>query len=151
MFAYIVIFPYLCIVKIKQVTVMTNKETIKKRFISSNTKMRKDGSIRTLASFREKYGDMSLDDAFELFYAEVTGFLSLKDKIKEFENFLRNEVAEGRCVYQESRISESRYYRWNGTKYRFSSHVYPTGSMTDEVMRVVDFAANPELINNVKY
>lgn len=142
---------YLCSVKIKQITVMTNKETIKQRFISNNTAVRKDGSIRLLACFREKYGNMTIDEAFELFYAEVTGFLSLKDKIKAFENFLRNEVAEGRCRYEESRISESRYYRWNGTKYRFSSHVYPTGSMTDEIMNIVDFAANPELINNVKY
>lgn len=130
---------------------MTNKDTIKKRFISNNTAVRKDGSLRLLACFREKYGNMTLDEAFESFYAEVTGFLSLKDKIKAFENFLRKEVAEGRCRYEESRISESRYYRWNGTKYRFSSHVYPTGSMTDKIMNIVDFAADPELINNVKY
>ena len=130
---------------------MTNKETIKERFIQYNTKVRKDGSIRFLACFREKYGDMSLDEAFELYYEEVTGRLALLEKVKQFEKFLYNEHREGRAHFQQSAKSESRYYNWKGIKYRFSSHVYPTGSMTDELLGIVDLAANPELINNIEY
>lgn len=125
----------------------TSKQTMKERFIQNNTKVKKDGTIRMLSCFRQKYGDMSIDEAFELFYAEAVGYMDLKKKVDEFEDFLR----ETGCNCVQSNISESRYYYWNGVKYRFSSHVYPTGSMTDEIMNVVDLAANPELIENITW
>lgn len=127
------------------------KEFMKQQFINNNTKTYKDGSVRILLRFREKYGEMSIDDAFELHYNEVMGRLELREKVKQFERFLYNEYLEGRCQRQQSGRSESRYYYWQGTKYRFSSHVYPTGSMTDEIMKVIDLAADPELILNIKY
>ena len=127
------------------------KEQMKQMFVNNNTKTRKDGSIRILECFKCRFGNMSIDEAFELHYAEVMGRVALLDKVKEFEKFLWNEYREGRCQREQSSKSESRYYRWNGIKYRFSSHVYPTGSMTDELLGIIDLAANPELINNVKY
>lgn len=130
---------------------MTNKEIIRERFIQNNTAIRKDGSVRMLACFKEKYGNMSLEEAFDQFYAEVTGFLSLKAKINEFEKFLFNEHLAGRCQFQQSAKSESKYYTWNGVKYRFGSHVYPTGSMTDSLLKVVDLVADPELINEIQF
>ena len=69
------------------------------------------------------------------------------DKIRDFENFL---IAQG-CKRENSNISESRYYIYNGVKYRFSGHIYPTGSMTNELLKVVDLAADPELIDNIKF
>lgn len=131
---------------------MTSKETLKERFIKNNTTVRKDGSVRMLKCFREKYGEMSVDDAFELFYSELERLNTLHDKVDAFERFLYNEYLEGRCTRQQSNISESRYYTWNSVKYRFSRHYYPTGSMTaDFGLKIVDLCANPELIETIKY
>jgi len=68
-------------------------------------------------------------------------------KIKRFENFLIEKGA--RC--ENSNISESRYYYYDGKKYRFSAHVYPTGSMTNEMLGVVDLAADTYLIDNINF
>ena len=114
-------------------------------FVLSNTKNR-DG-VNPNANYIRTYGNVPFEEAFEIHLSEVSSFLSLKDKITKFENFL---IANGARV-DRSNISESRYYFYNGIKYRFSSHVYPTGSMTDKILGVVDLAADPELINEVKF
>ena len=114
-------------------------------FVKHNTKGR-DG-ITPNAYFKRTYGDISFEQAFESYLTNVNDFLSLKKKIDKFESFL---LKEG-CQRIQSNISESRYYYYGGIKYRFSSHVYPTGSMTDKIMGVVDLAADPELINDVIY
>ena len=114
-------------------------------FVLNNTKGR-DG-VNKNAKFREVYGDVSFEEAFEVYLAEINIYISLRAKIAAFEKFLiKNNV---QSVY--SNISESRYYYYEGVKYRFSAHVYPTGSMTSELMGVVDLAADPELIEKVKY
>ncbi|WP_293738986.1 hypothetical protein [uncultured Parabacteroides sp.] len=114
-------------------------------FVKNNTKGR-DG-ITPNADFKRKYGEVSFEEAFESYLKEVKSFIFLKKKIDEFESFLQKEGA--RRI--QSGISESRYYYYNGIKYRFSSHVYPTGSMTDKMMGIIDLAADPELINEISF
>lgn len=109
-------------------------------FVEGNT--RKD-NVTPCQSYKDKYGDMSFEDAFQIHWAEVQSYLGLKAKIDKFEARL---IALG-ATCQQSNISESKYYKYDGYTFRFSSHVYPTGSMTDEMLKVYDFAANPELIN----
>lgn len=95
--------------------------------------------------FIDTYGDVTFDEAYPVYVAKIQGFFNLQDKIDKFENYL---ISIGvNCT--QSNISESRYYFWNGIKYRFSSHVYPTGSMTSDIC--VDFAADKHLINSIEF
>lgn len=103
---------------------------------------RKDGVTPTM-SYKEKYGEMSFEESFETHWKSCAAYMVLMNKIDRFENRL---IALG-AVRENSNISESRYYQYDGYKFRFSSHVYPTGSMTNELLKVYDFAADPELIN----
>jgi len=123
---------------------MTTKKLFE-LFILNNTKGR-DG-VNPNANYIRTYGNVSFEEAFEVYLSNVASFVSLKDKIAKFEKFL---IANDAKV-AHSNISESRYYFYNGVKYRFSGHVYPTGSMTDKILGVVDLAADPELINEVKF
>ncbi len=99
------------------------------------------------ANFYRTYGDVSWEEAFNIWLSDISAFQSLKTKIIAFEEYLKAQNID--CV--RSSKSESRYYSFNGVKYRFSAHVYPTGSMTDLEMRVVDLCADPHLIENVKF
>lgn len=121
------------------------REKMYELFVLNNTKSR-DG-IRPSADYIRKYGNVPFEEAFERYLQEVGYFISLRQKIDNFEKFLRSI----NCPVVNSKASESRYYRYNGVQYRFSSHVHPTGSMTDNFLKIVDFAADPELINNVHY
>lgn len=112
-------------------------------FCKQNT----NGVGRKERRYIERYGDVPFEDAFVIYLKEINQYKELKDKIAKFEQFLIDNDAER----IQSNVSESRYYRYNGIKYRFSSHTYPTGSMTDKTMGVIDLAADPELINEVKY
>lgn len=120
-------------------------EKIYELFVLNNTKSR-DG-IRPSADYLRKYGNVPFEEAFEIYLQEIDYFISLKRKIDDFEEFLISI----NCPVVNSKSSESRYYRYNGVKYRFSTHVYPTGSMTDKLLKIVDFAADPELINHISY
>lgn len=95
--------------------------------------------------FIEKYGNVTFEEAYPLYLEMCFGVLGRAKKIDAFEKHLRNIGAK----MQQSNISESRYYYLNGMKYRFSSHVYPTGSMTSEMC--IDFAANPEMIDTITF
>lgn len=95
--------------------------------------------------FIAQYGNVSFEEAYPVYLSFIMDMFSTADKITAFENHL---IALG-LASTNSNISESRYYSYNGIKYRFSNHVYPTGSMTSD--SCVDFAANPELINNIKF
>ena len=121
--------------------------TFKLRFTSSSKKK----GVRKNAEFRRKFGNMPIMQAYKQYKVEQElldkKILDLRTKINNFENFLRKQGVK--CT--QSNISESRYYYYNNKKYRFSGHVYPTGSMTDDLLGVVDFAADPELINEIKY
>lgn len=95
--------------------------------------------------FIEAYGDVSFEDAYGVYVDDIV----LMDKVyKKIESFEKHLVSLGvKCV--ESNISESRYYNLNGVKYRFSSHVYPTGTMTSE--NCIDFCANPKMILDIEF
>lgn len=95
--------------------------------------------------FIENFGNISFEEAFEQHWAYVMTREELRRKIAIFERYLLWLGVEPR----QSSQSESRYYYYEGCKFRFSSHVYPTGSMTEELLKVYDFAANPELIDEV--
>lgn len=110
-------------------------------FVENNTRRR--DMVTPCASYKERYGDMSFEDAFQIHWKDVQSFLGLKAKIDKFEVRLKELGA----IRTQSNISESRYYQYDGCTFRFSSHVYPTGSMTNEMLKIYDFAANPELIN----
>jgi hypothetical protein len=130
---------------------MKIEETILHNFKFTFLKEKK-GEMVVNAKFRETFGSMSIDEAFILFAekeGERLGVLHNRyDKIRAFEKHLLNVGA--RCV--QSGISESRYYFYQGVKYRFSSHVYPTGSMSsDNAIKIVDLAANPELIDSINF
>lgn len=105
-----------------------------------------NGVGRKERRYIERYGDVPFEEAFIIYLQEINQFQELKDKINKFEKFL---IAN--CERTQSNISESRYYYYKGIKYRFSSHVYPTGSMTDRTMGIIDLAADPELINEVEF
>jgi hypothetical protein len=90
---------------------------------------------------------LPLEEAWEIYLAKVDLIKSRWLKIERFEAFLRSQNVEEK----QSKISESRYYNYNGVTYRFSSHVYPTGSMTNLDFGKVDLCADPHLIDNVQF
>lgn len=110
-------------------------------FIERITVKKKDGTRRLLSSFRKEYGN---DPDIEKIWQEVEIPRLKKIQLKtllttKFEQFLKKEVEAGRARVEQSKQSESRYYRWNGADFRFSSHVYPTGSMTQHhVLNIYD-------------
>lgn len=112
-------------------------------FCKNNT----NGIGRKERRYIETYGDIPFEEAFVEYLSEWNKYEELKDKISRFEQFLINEGIKP----VQSNISESRYYNYKGIKYRFSGHVYPTGSMTDRIWGVIDLAADPELINEIDF
>jgi len=102
-----------------------------------------NGRGRKESRFIDAYGDVSFEKAYPIYVAEITERLTQAEKIKAFENYLLSLGVEE----IKSSVSESRYYNYRGVKYRFSSHVYPTGSMTNE--NTIDFAADPQLIETI--
>lgn len=113
-------------------------------FKKNNTKQR-DG-VTPNADFFRKYGnEATFESAFEVYMKSISEFTARYEKINKFEEFLISEGAQ----HQQSRISESRYYNYKGMKYRFSGHIYPTGSMTNDF--TIDLAAEPELIDNINF
>lgn len=102
------------------------------------------------AEYRRTFGNMSVLKAYAQFKAEhdarMAKYEELENKISAFEKFLIDKNA--RCV--QSNKSESRYYYYNGKKYRFSNHIYPTGSMTNELLGIVDLCADVELIYEIE-
>ena len=93
---------------------------------------------------------MPIMQAYSIFKTEYevrkTERTRLYDKIKKFEQYLISQNA--RCV--QSSKSESRYYYYKCKKYRFSSHIYPTGSMTNDLLGVVDLCADKCLIDEIE-
>ena len=102
------------------------------------------------AEYRRTFGNMPVMQAYAQYKAmhdaRMAKYDELKNKISNFEKYLISQNAK--CV--QSNKSESRYYTYNGKKYRFSSHIYPTGSMTNELLGVVDLCADKELINEIE-
>lgn len=102
------------------------------------------------AAYRRTFGNMPIMQAFAQFKAEhdarMKKYNELANKIANFEQYLISQNAH----FVQSNKSESRYYTYNGKKYRFSAHVYPTGSMTNELLGVVDLCADKELIYEVE-
>jgi len=102
------------------------------------------------AAYRRAFGNMSVLEAYAQFKAEhdarMAKYEELKNKIANFEKYLISQNAR----FVQSNKSESRYYTYNGKKYRFSAHVYPTGSMTNELLGVVDLCADEELIYEIE-
>ena len=121
------------------------RESFERNYVHEN----RDGSRRLLAAARERYGTNDIDEAFEKWKQEELELHRQHEKIRSFEKFLRDNATQ----IAQSRQSESRYYYYNGTVYRLSRHVYPTGSMTrgwpDGTFDKVDFAADPYLIDKV--
>lgn len=111
-------------------------------FVKLNTNFN-NGKI--LKCYRDKYGEMPMEEAFEQYYQEMCEYDKLCEKVDNFETFLLNQG----ITPVRSNISESRYYHFKGIKIRFSSHVYPTGSMTDRLMNVYDLCADKHLIDEV--
>jgi len=102
------------------------------------------------AAYRERFGNMPVMQAYAQFKAEHEARNEesnrLSKKIAAFEQYLIANNAH----FEQSKRSESRYYYFNGKKYRFSSHIYPTGTMTNELLGVVDLCADKYLINEVE-
>lgn len=100
--------------------------------------------------YRREFGNMPIMQAYAQFKAEhdtrMAKYEELENKISNFEKYLISQNAR----FTQSNKSESRYYYYNGKKYRFSAHVYPTGSMTNELLGVVDLCADKELINEIE-
>lgn len=106
--------------------------------------------VRKNANYRRTFGNMSVLYAYAQFKSEhdlrMTEYNKLINKIHAFENFL----IERNARFTQSQQSESRYYYFNGKKYRFSNHVYPTGTMTNELLGVVDLCADKEIIYEIE-
>lgn len=105
---------------------------------------------KTNAAFFHKFGNMPIMQAYSIFKTEYeergTESARLHDKVNKFERYLISQNA--RCV--QSNKSESRYYYYKCKKYRFSSHIYPTGSMTNDLLGVVDLCADKCLIDEIE-
>lgn len=101
-------------------------------------------------AYRRTFGNTPVMQAYAQFKAEYDARMAkhdeLANKIASFEKFLESENAH----FVQSNKSESRYYYYNGKKYRFSAHIYPTGSITNELLGVVDLCADKELIYEVE-
>lgn len=112
----------------------------------------KEGHRKTKknAAYRREFGNMPILKAYSLFKAEYETRCAenerISNKIDNFEKYLISQNAK--CV--QSKKSESRYYYYNGKEYRFSAHIYPTGSMTNELLGVVDLCADKELIYKIE-
>lgn len=112
----------------------------------------KQGHERTKKNtkYRRTFGNMPVVQAYAQYKAEhdarMAKYDELEKKISNFEKYLISQNAR----FTQSNKSESRYYYYNGKKYRFSAHVYPTGSMTNELLGVVDLCADKELINEIE-
>lgn len=100
---------------------------------------------------RKAFGDVDVQSAWVMQQNNYWKIKGTAAKIRAFESFLINVNAN--CV--QSQQSESRYYYYQGVKYRFSSHHYPTGSMTsngnNDGLVVIDLCADPHLINNINF
>lgn len=146
MYCKIKIKYYLCIEKNEEQ--MITFEQFSRQYVFTNEKK---GYCRLTQNFYDRFQGMTLSQAYQaelVRWAEATG---LSAKVREFEQFLQEQG----CEAKQSSISESRYYFYNGVKYRFSAHIYPTGSMTsrweDGSYNVIDLAADPELINEINF
>jgi hypothetical protein len=104
-----------------------------------------NGVGRKEKRFIDTYGDVSFEQAYPLYLEKIGYYDSLRKKINNFEQFLISQGVEG----VQSKVSESTYYNWGGKKYRFSNHIYPTGSMTNDF--TVDLCADPHLINEINF
>lgn len=106
--------------------------------------------IKKNTKYRRTFGNMSVVQAYAQFKAEHEKRCAeserISNKIAAFERYLIANNAR----FTQSGKSESRYYYFNGKKYRFSAHVYPTGSMTNELLGVVDLCADKELIYEIE-
>lgn len=118
-------------------------DDFKKQFIIT----RKNGTTRVVAEFRRRFGDLTMEQAYEQEEARQRKVDERIKKIAAFEQYLIKVGAQ--C--QHSNISESRYYHYNDVKYRFSGHFYPTGSMTARDGHIVDLAADPQLIDEINF
>jgi hypothetical protein len=97
------------------------------------------------ARFITLYGDVSFEAAYPIYVARIMEMFGMWERIAKFEKHLQNIGIER----IQSNVSESRYYYYNGMKYRFSAHRYPTGSMTSD--ECVDFACDPHLIYAINF
>lgn len=91
------------------------------------------------------YGEITFEDAWQIKLSEVLKRDEREEKINAFEQFLKDNGAK----VNYSNVSSSRYYNWGMKTYRFSTHIHPTGTMTTEDK--IDFAANPELIDEINF
>lgn len=112
----------------------------------------KEGHRKTKKNtkYRREFGNMPIMQAYAQFKEEYEKRCAenerISSKIENFEKYLIFQNAR----FTQSSKSESRYYTYNGKKYRFSNHVYPTGSMTNELLGVIDLCADEELIYEVE-
>lgn len=103
----------------------------------------KSGETRLTACGRKKFPNMSLEQAHDVYIKqEVERLAKLDELFWKREMFERWLICVQGLDATQSRISESRYYYYGGYKFRFSSHVYPTGSMSNDILNVVDLCAD---------
>jgi len=120
-------------------------ERLKELFIQNN--INAEGKSNYHFFRATGFSFLPLEEAWDIYLAKVDLMKSRWLKIERFEAFLRSQNVEEK----QSKISESRYYNYNGVTYRFSSHVYPTGSMTNLDFGKVDLCADPDLIDDVNF
>ena len=114
---------------------------------TADVSMKKDGSLKLSWLGKEKYGDVSIETAFQQFKEERMVAVRRYRKLQEFEKFLHNNAQR---ITQSSQ-SLSTYYQYNGVEYRFSNHIYPTGSMTNSDGSKIDLAADIHLIDKITW
>ncbi|ETD21449.1 MULTISPECIES: hypothetical protein [Prevotellaceae] len=111
----------------------------------------KNFKLKKNRAYRDAFGNMPVLTALAVFVKEQESLSNelkrLREKVNAFEAFLIEQNV--RCIHSSK--SESRYYYYNHVKYRFSSHIYPTGSMTNKVLGIVDLCADRHLIDEVDF
>ncbi|WP_157799919.1 hypothetical protein [Prevotella intermedia] len=102
------------------------------------------------AAYRREFGNMPVVRAYAQFkaqYEERTGEVERRaKKVEAFEKYL---IANG-AKEAQSKKSESRYYYYQNKQYRFSGHVHPCGSLTNEFLGEIDLCADSHLIYEIE-
>jgi len=94
--------------------------------------------------YKRDYGNIPFEEGYKIYVEKMTITVTRWERIEELEVWLRSNGID----HNQSNISESRYYSYNGWEFRFSGHIHPSGSMTTE--NKFDFAADAHLIDRIE-
>lgn len=116
-----------------------NTERLFELFVKRSTRKTKEGTVVTNSDFKKEFGDISVEDAWKNHeLPRLIAIDAMRNRYEALRKFFYLEKMQGRATMQQSNVSESEYYKWNGWEFRFSGHRHPTGSMTNDLLHIID-------------